>query len=141
LERWAQHFEEVLNPNNIHLENHIHPSEVFDENVELDTDEMDVELAIKELKYYKTPGTDGLPAELFKYGGNILNKYLYKLISEIRTKEEMPADWKIYIKGDPLECKNYRGITLANVGYKIFSKVPFRKLDPIVKKNVGKYQC
>jgi hypothetical protein len=23
LERWAQHFEKVLNPNNVHLENHI----------------------------------------------------------------------------------------------------------------------
>jgi hypothetical protein len=44
-------------------------------------------------------------------------------------------------EGDPLECKNYRGITLANVGYKIFSKVLFRKLEPVVKENVGKYQC
>jgi hypothetical protein len=83
LERWAQYFEEVLNPNNVHLENHTHSSEVFEENVESDIDEMDVELAIKELKDYKTPGTDGLLAELFKYGGDILNKYLYKLISEI----------------------------------------------------------
>jgi hypothetical protein len=44
-------------------------------------------------------------------------------------------------KGDPLECRNYRGITLANVGHKIFSKVLFRKLEPIVNENVRKYQC
>jgi hypothetical protein len=62
------------------------------------------------------------------------DKYLYKLISEIWTKEEMPTDWKvglicpIYKKGDHLECKNYRCITLADVGYKIFSKILFRKL-------------
>jgi hypothetical protein len=37
LERWAQYFEEVLNPNNVHLENYIHPSEAFEKNVELDT--------------------------------------------------------------------------------------------------------
>jgi hypothetical protein len=55
LERWAQHFEEVLNPNNLHLENHIHHSETFEENVELDIDEVDVELPIKELKNYKAP--------------------------------------------------------------------------------------
>jgi hypothetical protein len=30
---------------------------------------------------------------------------------------------------------------LANEGYKIFSKVLFRKLQPTVKENVGKYQC
>jgi hypothetical protein len=51
----------------------------------------------------------------------------------------MPVDLKvglicpIYKKGDALE--NYRGITLANVGYKISSKVLFRKLEPIVKEN------
>jgi hypothetical protein len=27
------------------------------------------------------------------------------------------------------------------VGYKIFSKVFFRKLEPVVKENDGKYQC
>jgi hypothetical protein len=65
-------------------------------------------------------------------------------MSEIWTKEEM-SDWKvglicpIYKKGDPLE--NSRSITLANVGYKIFSKVLFRKLEPVVKENIGKYQC
>jgi hypothetical protein len=32
---------------------------------------------------------------VLKYGGGILNKYLYKLISEIWTKEEMPVDWKV----------------------------------------------
>jgi hypothetical protein len=97
---------------------------------------MDVELAIKELKSYKAPRPDGLPAEVFKYGGDTVNKYLYKLISEIWTKEEMPVDWKvglicpIYKKGASLRCKNYRGITLANVRYKIFSKALFRKLEP-----------
>jgi hypothetical protein len=75
LERWAQHFEEVPNPNNVDLENHMHPSETFEE-MELDIDEMDVELAIKELKNYKALGPDGLPAEVFKYSGDILNKYL-----------------------------------------------------------------
>jgi hypothetical protein len=49
LERWAQHFEEVLNPNNVHLENHIHPTETIEEKVELDRDEMNVELAFHSL--------------------------------------------------------------------------------------------
>jgi hypothetical protein len=38
LERWAQHIEEVLNPNKVHLENHIWPSEAFEENVEIGID-------------------------------------------------------------------------------------------------------
>jgi hypothetical protein len=38
----------------------------------------------------------------------------------------MPVDWKVglicpmYKKGNPLECKNYTGITLAYVGYVFF---------------------
>jgi hypothetical protein len=83
LGKWAQYFEKALNRNNVHLQNHIHPSEAFEESVKLNIDEMDVELAIKELKHVKAPATDGLAAELFKYGGDILNKYVYKLISEI----------------------------------------------------------
>jgi hypothetical protein len=54
---------------------------------------------------------DGLPTEVFKYGGDILNKYLYKLISEIWTKEEMPADWKV-----GLICPIYKKAILLNVG-------------------------
>jgi hypothetical protein len=69
-----------VNPNTIHLENLIHPSETFEENVELDVGDMDVELAIRKLKNYKVPGPDGL---------------VYKLICEIWTKEEMPVDWKV----------------------------------------------
>jgi hypothetical protein len=61
LERWAQHFEEVLNLNNIHLENHIHLSETFEETMELDIHEKDVELNITVLK--KAPGADGLPPQ------------------------------------------------------------------------------
>jgi hypothetical protein len=47
----------------------------------------------------------------------------------------MPADLKVGLmcpirkKGALLECKNYRGITLPDVGYKIFSKVLYRKLE------------
>jgi hypothetical protein len=57
------------------------------------------------------------------------------------------VDWKlgllcpIYKNGDHIECKNYRGIAEATVGYKVFSIVLFRKVEPIVKENVGKYQC
>jgi hypothetical protein len=95
LEKSAHKLEEVLNPYYVHIENHIHPSEDFEESVEMDIDEMDIELAIAELKNFKAPRTDGLPAELYKYGGHILNKYIYNLISETWTKEETPADWKV----------------------------------------------
>jgi sorting nexin-29 len=44
-------------------------------------------------------------------------------------------------KGDPLDCPNYRGITLLNTAYKIFSNILYMKLLPYVEDLVGNYQC
>jgi hypothetical protein len=43
--------------------------------------------------------------------------------------EVIPEQWEegliytIYKKGDKLQSKNYRGITLLNMGYKVFSNI------------------
>jgi hypothetical protein len=46
-----------------------------------------VEKAVKKLKNYKAPGTDNIPAEIFKYGGNELLKHLHSIIREIWLKK------------------------------------------------------
>ena len=46
----------------------------------------------------------------------------------------------IYEKGDKLDCSNYRGITLINAAYKIFSQILCRRLSPRAKRFVGPYQ-
>jgi hypothetical protein len=67
---------------------------------------VEVEIAIGKLKSYKSPGTDQIPAELIKAGGEILHSEIYKLICSRRNKEELPQQWKesiivpIYKKGD-----------------------------------------
>jgi hypothetical protein len=51
---------------------------------------VEVEIAIGKLKSYKSPGTDQIPAELIKAGGETLYFEMYKLISYIWNKEELP---------------------------------------------------
>jgi hypothetical protein len=53
----------------------------------------EVEMAVQELKKYKAPGTDHIPAEIFMCDGNELLKHLHSIIREICLKEKMPTDW------------------------------------------------
>jgi len=59
----------------------------------------------------------------------------------------MPKDWEegiiypIYKKGDRSACSNYRGITLFNVIYKIFTILLHNRLQKITERKIGDYQA
>jgi hypothetical protein len=55
---------------------------------------VEVEVTIGKLKRYKSPGTDHIPVELVKAGGEILCSEIHKLIRSIWDKEELPQQWK-----------------------------------------------
>jgi sorting nexin-29 len=42
---------------------------------------------------------------------------------------------------DLLECPNYRGITLLNTAYKVFSNILYTRLKTYAEKIIGSYQC
>jgi hypothetical protein len=87
---------------------------------------VEVEIAIGKLKSYKSPGTDQIPAELFKAGGEALYSEIHRLICCIWNKEELLQQWKesinlpIYKKGDKTDCNNYRGISLLLLPTKFY---------------------
>jgi hypothetical protein len=49
-----------------------------------------VEIAIGKLKSYKSPGTDQIPDELIKAGGETLYSEIHRLICSKWNKEEFP---------------------------------------------------
>jgi hypothetical protein len=53
----------------------------------------EVEMTVQKLKKHRAPGTDNIPAELFKYGGKEIIKHLHTIIKEIWSTEKMPTDW------------------------------------------------
>ncbi|XP_076049547.1 uncharacterized protein LOC143030278 [Oratosquilla oratoria] len=135
--RWAEHFNTLLNQ-----VNPIIPI-IFDSLPNLPTmvsldnpPEMEEVLrAISELKNNKSPGPDGIPAELFKQGGYLLKVNLHKLISEVWTTGEVPHILKdaniitLYKKkGDRANCGNSRGISLLAVDGKIVAKIMLSRL-------------
>jgi sorting nexin-29 len=59
----------------------------------------------------------------------------------------MPEEWQaaiicpIYKKGNKLECKNYRGISLLNVMYKIFTNILAQCIKVYTEEILSEYQC
>ncbi|KAJ4433364.1 hypothetical protein ANN_15623 [Periplaneta americana] len=101
---------------------------------------------IDTLKNNKTPGEDGITAELIKYGGEKLKLNIVRLVQNTWRKENIPEDWRtsifcpIYKKGDKTICANYRGIALLDIVYKVVSKLKATRMNKILENIVGEYQ-
>lgn len=95
-----------------------------------------------DIKNNKASGLDNLQAELFKYGGKELKTKMTEIVTKVQEVEEIPSEWKkgiicpLYKKGDKINCRNYRGITLLNTVYKLLSKILYCQLLPYVQEKI-----
>ena len=118
--RWSEHTQTLLNvpsdKNHEALDNI--PQRITKKNLnEIPTmDEMT--RAFAGLKDGKAPGEDGIPAEVWKHGGDNLFSRLHLLITNAWDVGFVPQAWKdasivtFYKKGGRKDCGNYRGISL-----------------------------
>ncbi|CAD7087998.1 unnamed protein product [Hermetia illucens] len=144
LERWVEYFDELLNNQNIG-ELEVPPTE--DDGQILPPPSLgETVRAIHRLKNHKSPGADGITAELVKYGGDQLHQVVHQLVLKVWDSESMPDDWQrgiiclIHKKGDITQCSNYRGITLLSTIYKIFSTILLGRIAPYAQNIIGPYQ-
>ena len=143
--RWAEHFSNLLNVRqNISLSV---LEEIPQRRICTELDGMptldEVRKCMKNLKNGKSPGVDGLPAELFKYGGEALNLRLHELLCHVWQHEEVPTEWKeslivtIYKnKGDRSICGNSRGISLLSAAGKIMAKILLNRIIPNISEDI-----
>jgi hypothetical protein len=103
LNRWKSFFNKVLNIYGVHdvRQMDIHTAKPLVSHPGL----VEVEIAIGNLKSNKSSGTDQIPSELIKVGGETSCSEIHKLICSIWNKEELPQQWKesiipIHKKGD-----------------------------------------
>ena len=148
--RWSEHFQKLLNvPGDIDHEalDNIPPRITKTSLDEIPTvDEM--ARAIAGLKDGKAPGGDGIPAEVWKHGGDNLFSRLHQLITNAWEMDYVPQAWKdasiitIYKKGDRTDCGNYRGISLLSIAGKIFARILLNRVSThITPEVVPETQC
>ena len=138
LERWAEHFNSVLNcPSSISNEaiEQLPQREINERMSALPTLE-ETEKATKQLSSGKAPGTDAIPAEVYKDGGPALTEKLHQLFHLIWHQEKVPQDFKdasiIHLykrKGNKQACDNHRGISLLSIAGKILSRILLNRLN------------
>lgn len=127
-ERWKRYFEKLLN-STVPVQPIEHNTY---ERVELQVKDIsleDVKIAISCLKNWKAPGTNKIPSELIKYGGEELHIVIFRLYQLIWNKGRISKSLNeaiiipLHKKGNKTKCDNYREIALLNSAHKVFSKV------------------
>ena len=90
--------------------------------------------AVRMLKCGKTPGLDGVPAELIQNSGPASIRVLLKLCTQIWNSLNWPDAWKkqeivmIHKTGNTKECTNYRTITLLSHASKVLLIIILKRM-------------
>ncbi|KAF0686884.1 Uncharacterized protein FWK35_00036068, partial [Aphis craccivora] len=139
-EEFKSYFDKLLNNTTIRTNEHTNMQYSSPSRSEINA-------AINKLKNNKAPGENHIVAELVKNSEEAVKNEMWKLINIIWEKQQIPEEWNtaiicpIFKKGNILETKNYRGITLLDTCYKILSSILLERLAPFAEEIVGRYQC
>uniref|UniRef100_A0A914WRV7 Reverse transcriptase domain-containing protein n=1 Tax=Plectus sambesii TaxID=2011161 RepID=A0A914WRV7_9BILA len=88
----------------------------------------EVRSALMQMKTGKTPGNDHITTEMLKHGHKTLVPVLTQLFNTCLTQQATPKHMAnsstilLFKKGDPLQLKNYRPVSLLSVIYKLLKK-------------------
>ncbi|BHF63068.1 hypothetical protein SprV_0200605800 [Sparganum proliferum] len=138
LQRWAEHFRGVLNRPSTISDAAIDRLPQVETNADLDLPPSLQETirAVQQLSSGKAPGSDAIPAEVYKHGGPQLMDHLTALFQEMWRQGEFPQDFKdatiVHLykrKGNRQICDNHRGISLLNIAGKIFARILLNRLN------------
>ena len=133
LERWKEHFSEILNGPSAEDLPVVEEGEELEVNMGPITSD-EICGAVRKTKSGKAPGIDNIPPEALKADSRTTADVMQKLLQDIWEKEEIPEEWKTWIiiklpkKGDLGDCNNWRGIQLLSLPSKILARILLERL-------------
>jgi hypothetical protein len=137
LQRWAEHFEAVLNRPSIVNDEAIDkmPQVAVNDSMSAPPDENEVKKAISQLSSGKAPGADAIPTEIYKAGGPVLIHKFTELLQSLWKQGSVPQDFRdatiIHLykrKGSRQVCDNHRGISLLSTAGKALARILLNRL-------------
>ncbi|KAK6757252.1 hypothetical protein RB195_015212 [Necator americanus] len=133
---WREHFKTLLNrlaPSAPELE-HVHRP-IYAVNEEPPT-ESEILVCTQKMKNGKSGGDDGISAKMLKYLPPSGIREMTKIIRSIWINERIPDSWRhaiiipLHKKLSAMDPRNYRGISLLRVMYKVLKRII---LDRLIK--------
>ncbi len=95
----------------------------------------EIKSSIKILKNNKASSSDLVINEMLKYGAEVLLPGMAKLFNLVMDTSCFPTQWNttfqvpLFKSGDPLNCNNYRGISIASCLGKLFNGIMSKRLN------------
>ncbi|BHF63933.1 hypothetical protein SprV_0200692900 [Sparganum proliferum] len=91
---------------------------------------------VQRLSSGEAPGSDAIPAEIYKQGGPQPMNHLTALLQKMWRQGEVPQDFKddtiVHLykhKGNRKICDSHQGISLLNIAGKIFARILLNRLN------------
>ncbi|CAD6219941.1 GSCOCG00011532001-RA-CDS, partial [Cotesia congregata] len=135
METWDEHFKETFGG----VEERRSWEGLTEEETEEEGELGDIELeevreVVKKLKDYKALGGDGIPNEVWRYGGEKIEAELWSICQKVWRREGWPNEWNdgivVPIKKKRLgkEASDYRSITITQTAYKVYVGILEKRL-------------
>ncbi|KAL6416395.1 hypothetical protein ACFW04_013523 [Cataglyphis niger] len=99
----------------------------------------EIRALIGRLKDNKAVGADGIPAEVWKYGGENVEEWIWKICNRLWKGEGWIDEWNegmivsILKKGEGERVKEYKGVSLTSTLYKVYASVLAGRLSEEVE--------
>ena len=132
LERWAEHFDNMLNRPAAINDKAIarFPQLATNQELNIPPASEEVSSVIKQMTSGKASGPDVIPAEVFKSSGAAINDQLTSLYQTMWNQEQLLQEFRdatiVHIykhKGSRPSIDNHRGISLMSIAGKILARV------------------